>query len=201
MILLSSTKWLIASMAVLPSTLLSGLLLSGCASDDAQPSNAASAGSSSNQFAEFAACSKAVLEQDLGQDTALVGPGVDQKSGQLAPGSYFIATTYLALKPDQVDAALELGQPIVESLASMHGFVAFSLTQSATCASLRTLTVWQTEEDMMAFVVSPAHLKAMPRISSLSRGTSNTVGWQANETDATWSQAIAHLGQGTNEDR
>ena len=89
----------------------------------------------------------------------------------------------------------------MESLASMHGFVAFSLIQSATCASLRTLTVWQTEEDMMAFVVSPAHLKAMPRISSLSRGTSNTVGWQANETDATWSQAIAHLGQGTNEDR
>jgi heme-degrading monooxygenase HmoA len=200
MILLSSTKWLIASMAVLPSTLLSGLLLSGCASDDSQPSNAASAGNSSNQFAEFAACSNVVLEQDIGHDTALVGPGVDQKSGQIAPGSYFIATTYLALKPDQIDVALELGQPIVESLASMHGFVAFSLTQSATCASLRTLTVWQTEEDMMAFVVSPAHLKAMPRISSLSRGTSNTVAWQASETDATWSQAIAHLRQGTTED-
>ena len=201
MILLSPTKWLIASKVVLSSALLSGLILSGCASDDSQPKNAAGAGSSSHQFAEFAACSKAVLEQDIGPDTALVGPGVDQKSGQLAPGSYFIAATYLALKPDQVDAALELGQPIVESLASMHGFVAFSLTQSATCASLRTLTVWQTEEDMMAFVVSPAHLKAMPRISSLSRGTSNTVGWQANETDATWSQAIAHLGQGTTEDR
>ena len=200
MILLSSTKWLIVSMVVLPSTLLSGLLLSGCASDDSQPSNAASAGSSSNQFTQFAACSKAVLEQDIGHDSALVGPGVDQKSGQIAPGSYFIATTYLALKPDQVDAALELGQPIVESLASMHGFVAFSLTQSASCASLRTLTVWQTEEDMMAFVVSPAHLKAMPRISALSRGTSNTVGWEASETDATWSQAIAHLGQGTTED-
>jgi len=188
-------------MVVLSSALLSGLLLSGCASDDSQPSNVANAGSSSHQFAEFAACSKAVLEQDIGADTALVGPGVDQGSGQIAPGSYFIATTYLAIKPDQVDAALELGQPVVESLASMHGLVAFSLTQSASCASLRTLTVWQTEEDMMAFVVSPAHLKAMPRLSSLSRGTSNTVAWQANETDATWQQAIAHLAQGTTEDR
>jgi heme-degrading monooxygenase HmoA len=68
----------------------------------------------------------------------------------------------------------------------MTGFVAFSTTESSSCATMRTLTVWQSEEDLLAFVTSPAHVAAMSEVSELSRGSSNTTAWAGNEKDATW---------------
>jgi heme-degrading monooxygenase HmoA len=130
----------------------------------------------------------------------LAGPGVDPQTGALEPGSYSIATTYLALKPEKVERALELGNPVVQSLFTMKGFVAFSTTASASCATLRTLTIWQSEEDMMNFVVSPAHLEAMPEIADLSRGTSNTVSWEGSEQDANWERAAELLASETSGD-
>src|SRR6185369_8907297 len=108
-----------------------------------------------------------------------------------------VASTYLALKPEQVEHALGLGGPVVDSLFSMHGFVAFSTVSSPSCAALRTLTVWESEEDMLAFVASPAHVTAMAAISELSRGSSNTVAWDGTEQDATWDRGAELLARET----
>ena len=183
-----TTAWLLALAA------LTALASAAC-SDDEPKSPAKD--SSANTFGN---CSRGVLESDRGDDLALAGPGVDPETGRLAAGNYLVATTYLALKPDKADRALELGGPVVESLFAMKGFVAFSTTQSSSCATLRTLTIWQSEEDMLTFVTSPAHVTAMSAISELSRGTSNTIAWEGSEKDASWERAAKYLAAETGGD-
>jgi heme-degrading monooxygenase HmoA len=141
----------------------------------------------------FAHCSSGVLESDRGDDLALTGPGVDPKTGRLAAGNYLVSTTYLALEPERTSRALELSGPVIQTLFEMKGFVAFSTSQSNDCAALRTLTIWESEEDMVAFVVSPAHRAAMSEVAELSRGTSKTLAWEGSEKDATWERAASYL--------
>lgn len=169
-------------------TALTAFACTACADNEADPS-----GNGEATPDAFSACSSGELESDRGDDAALVGPGIDPETGQLAAGSYLIATTYLALKPDKAARALELGGPVVQSLFAMQGFVAFSTTQSNSCAALRTLTIWQSEEDMLTFVMSPAHLEAMSAVSEVSRGTSRTFAWEGSEKEATWERAANHL--------
>jgi heme-degrading monooxygenase HmoA len=184
------------------------LLATACAGDgDGSPARAAAgsggtsgapggtSGGGGSASDAFAGCSKGLLESDREEDSdvALAGPGVDPETGALKSGSYLIATTYLAVKPEKIARALELGGPVVQSLFTMQGFVAFSSTASVSCATLRTLTIWESEEDMLNFVVSRAHLEAMAEISDLSRGTSNTVSWQGSEQDTSWERAAALL--------
>lgn len=175
-------------------TALTALASSACADDEPKPNDGSTATDSA-----FAKCSQGALESDRGDDTALAGPGIDPATGQLAAGDYQIATTYLALQPNKAARALELGGAVVQSLFGMHGFVAFSTTQSNSCATLRTLTVWETEEDMLAFVTSPAHAAAMSEVSELSRGSSNTTAWKGSEKDATWERAAGYLAAETRE--
>jgi heme-degrading monooxygenase HmoA len=181
-----------------------------CADDEAEatPGGAAGAAHGSGQedasggeAMAFAGCSKGALEEDLEGDAELAGPGVDPETGQLTPGSYLIASTYLALKPEKIERALGLGGPVVDSLFGLHGFVAFSTTSSRSCAVLRTLTVWESEEDLLAFVASPAHTSAMAAISELSRGGSNTAAWDGTEQDATWERGAELLARETSGDR
>jgi len=148
----------------------------------------------------FAACSKGALEADGSDDVAMTGPGVDPKTGALAPGHYVIASTYLALVPEQAAHAQDLGSAVVATLPKMKGLVAFGLRSSQSCVALRTLTVWTSEDDMMAFVMSPAHAKAMVQASTLSRGSSNIVSWEGNEDAASWKEAAAHLAHDTGAD-
>jgi heme-degrading monooxygenase HmoA len=172
----------------------------GHASDDAGPSPGAEAAPEAGATADaFAACSKGVLEADLGADAPLNGPGVDPDTGRVRDGNYVLATTYLAIPPERTELALELGGPVVESLSTMNGLVAFSVTQSRACGTLRTLTVWETEEDMVALVMSPAHVQAMARFGEVNRGDSATVAWQGAAAEANWevsAERLAALGGG-----
>jgi quinol monooxygenase YgiN len=142
----------------------------------------------------FPGCFKGKLEGDFVEDTALVGPGVDQETGALAPGNYFIATTYLAMEPGVVDHVFDLSAPVISTMMSTDGFVAMSTAQSESCLSLRTLTVWQSEDSMFELVASPAHSAAMAEMSELSRGSSNTISWEGMAADASWEIAIEKLG-------
>jgi heme-degrading monooxygenase HmoA len=189
------------------------LSTAACADDETEPThvgpadagNVAGTGNGGDagdaRATPFEGCSKGMLEADLEGDAALAGPGVDPETGQLTPGSYLVASTYLALKPEKIERALELGGPVVDSLFGLHGFVAFSTTSSRSCAVLRTLTVWESEEDLLAFVGSPAHVSAMAAISDLSRGSSNTVAWDGTEQDATWDRGAEFLARETSGDR
>jgi heme-degrading monooxygenase HmoA len=149
--------------------------------------------SSSTGVDPFTGCSQGIVESDSSSDVPLNGPGIDPMTGSVTPGQYVIATTYLALVPSQTVNAKELGGAVIASLPTMSGLVAVGVTSSKACASLRTLTVWKSEEDMMAFVMSDAHANAMAQISTLSRGTSNLISWEGNETDVSWAAALAHL--------
>lgn len=142
----------------------------------------------------FAGCKKGTLEGDFAEDLPLTGPGVDPATGKLAPGTYVVAATYLAMNPSKAERTGQLGGAVVDSLTSAQGLVAFTLGGSQSCASLRTLTVWQSEEDMLAFVVSPAHSMAMLETPMLSRGTSNTISWEGNEATASWAESTTRLG-------
>ncbi len=144
----------------------------------------------------FPGCVKGEIEADFVEDTPLVGPGVDQETGLLAEGNYFIATTYLAMKPDVLDHVMELAGPTINTLVASDGFVAMSTARSESCLSLRTLTVWQSEEQMYEFVASEAHSAAMSEMSDLNRGTSGTLSWQGTEADASWAVSIPKLGGG-----
>jgi heme-degrading monooxygenase HmoA len=207
-------RYRISSLPVACTLAISTLLSTGACADDEPESNrstagaaqaassgTAGAGGGGDEQSPFAACSKGALEADLEGDAALAGPGVDAETGKLEPGSYLVASTYLALEPAQVERALGLGGPVVESLFDMPGFVAFSTLSSRSCAALRTLTVWQSEEDMLAFVASPAHVAAMAVVSELSRGSSNTVAWDGTEQDATWERGAEFLARETSGDR
>lgn len=142
----------------------------------------------------FAACTKGDLEADFFEDTPLTGPGVDQETGALGEGTYFVATTYLAMKPGTLDHVMELSGPVINTLVSSEGFVAMSTARSESCMSLRTLTVWASEDEMYEFVASPAHSAAMSEISQLDRGSSATLSWQGTAADANWDTALAKLG-------
>lgn len=169
-----------------PSLIASALFLLACANDDSPSSDAASR--------EFALCSKGSLESDMEVTLPPTGPGVDPSTGQLAPGSYHIATTYLALRPGKEALAGELAGPIVQSMFETSGLVAVTTARSSSCAALRTLTVWETEEAMFAFVASPAHVRAMAQTTEVSRGTSNTIAWSGTGESATWAEAEKRLG-------
>lgn len=142
----------------------------------------------------FAACKKGELEDDFVEQVPLSGPGVDAETGELAPGTYHVSSTYLAVIPDQMQRALDLGGAVIGSLQSAQGLVAFSIAGSQSCVALRTLTVWESEEDMVAFVVSAPHATAMQATPEISRGTGNTIAWEGDETTATWEEGAARLG-------
>ncbi|MGK4005270.1 hypothetical protein WMF31_21755 [Sorangium sp. So ce1036] len=170
----------------------------GCADDGERSASGAAGGGAGGgggapQGSPFDGCSKGELEPDRQGDTILRGPGVDPETGALPPGNYLISTTYLALKPEMTQRAMELGGPIMQSLFTMKGLVGAATLQSTSCVSLRTLSVWESEEDMFAFVGSPAHANAMGHITSISRGSSNVISWEASEAQATWEEAARRL--------
>ncbi|HYO95115.1 MAG TPA: antibiotic biosynthesis monooxygenase [Polyangiaceae bacterium] len=183
--------------------ILSALTTSACSDEPTESPAGAGAGggaangkppSSAGQGSDpFRACSRAILEPDWREDAPLVGPGVDPASGELEPGSYRIATTYLPVKPEKAAAVLELSGPIIQTLQSSRGLVAVATGQSASCAAFRTLTVWESEEDMLAFVLSPAHVRAMAETSAISRGSTATISWQGSAADGSWERAVERL--------
>ena len=164
---------------------LNALLSFACSNDDADEPDTAPG--------EFASCSKGALEPDITTTLELAGPGVDPSSGVLTPGEYHISATYLALKSGKEALANQLAGPVIEELFGMAGLVAVATSRSSSCASLRTLTVWESEEAMFAFVASPAHVRAMAQTLELSRGTSNTIAWKGNAGSATWQEAARQL--------
>jgi quinol monooxygenase YgiN len=151
-------------------------------------------------------CSSGALEADLGnEDGSLAsskvvwhGPGVDEASGALKPGSYVLSSTYLRMKtePQTQGRVQQVSDPIITDFQSRPGLVAFAFASSDSCTVARTFTVWESEEAMYAFVSSDAHRAAAGTLSEVSRGRSAVTHWSGTEADATWPKALAELGKG-----
>lgn len=188
--------------------LFAALLLVGCAGEESTPNEAAlpdeeletdeegASGSDDERETDddYAQCSKGEVEADITTSLALAGPGVDPDTGMLTPGDYLVATTYLALQPGKVDTVVELSGPVIESSFTLPGFVAMTIAGSEACNTLRTLTVWESEQAMFAFVASPSHTRAMAQTGNISRGTSNTITWEGDADSVTWQKAARELG-------
>lgn len=178
-------------------------------SSGADESGSGDSGSSSGAADPFANCTPDVL----GDDFAVVdmfgmpgavrwhGPGADPESGELlddGTSEYVVSVTYLALDPD---ADLDLfGQLNVANSMALYGnpgMVAVQLGFSQECAAARTFTVWESQEAMMQFVSSEAHLQSVGAFPSLSRGGSVLSVWPgtsaASEID--WDTALANLAE------
>ncbi len=122
---------------------------------------------------------------------AMIEPGLgeagDPANWPALPPDAIVASTYLRL-PEGADARAvfddELMPPILgELMAPAEGLMGVSTTGSASCNTVRTLTVWASEDAMMQFVTSEAHLAAMGRTAEVSRGGSITSHWSVGEFD------------------
>lgn len=136
-----------------------GMVIAGC-NDEAAPSARSSAQA-------VASCNARVLEGDL-EAAPPVGPAVDAASSTLQLESgviYVVSATYGVPKPGTDGAPTAayraLFGAIEAQLQRESGLLALQLGTSSACRSGRTLAVWRSEEDMLRFVTSPAHLAAM----------------------------------------
>lgn len=151
-------------------------------------------------------CRADVLQPDLvsqGPDgmpldgIAWSGPGVDGATGlPIVPAGALVATTYLQLRTSsEAQAAFgEIAGPVAGTLQSAPGLVAVSLASSSSCATVRTLSIWENEDALIAFVASDAHATAIMRVAEVSRGGSITTHWTAaSDADGTWEMAAQRL--------
>ncbi len=111
------------------------------------------------------------------------------------PGDAVVATTYLRLNPDNLDVFGQVVGPVIGALtAPAPGLLAMSTGQSEGCGVARTLTVWESEAAMMAFVTGPAHSAAMEATTDVSRGGSVTMTWRRDEVAAVdWNVVVPGL--------
>ena len=172
------------------SPILLALSLTACASeDDDTPSQDTPAD-------PIAACKREVIEPDQAfmgpPQGAIVNPDTKQIN---PPAGAIVATTYLAIKPNE-QAGQRFGQvvgPVFQDLAARQGLLGITASNSTACNTARTLTVWESEAAMMAFVTGEAHAAAMQATSDISRGSSVTMTWPHAGGELTWQSAAARL--------
>ncbi len=180
----------------------------GPGSSSAADESGSGGSSSSGGEDPFAGCTRDVLAEDFGVADLMgvpgpprwYGPGADESGELIDDGQteYVVSVTYLALSTD-ADLAFFSELNVANSIAlqSNPGMVALQLGGSAQCGSARTFTVWESEEAMMEFVTSEAHMQSVGAFPSFSRGGSTLSVWpetvRASEID--WETALQYLGE------
>ncbi|MET0285900.1 MAG: hypothetical protein ABW352_15570 [Polyangiales bacterium] len=143
-------------------------------------------------------CNAAFLEADL-DSSPFMGPGVDQGELKLAPDhEYVVSTTYGVPNrgadgtrvPPAYTAAFGA---IQEQLGKQRGLIAYQLGSSEACGSGRTLAIWESEDAMYDFVVSPAHLAAMMQVNALLEPGYAVAHYNAHDArEMTFAASVAH---------
>lgn len=154
-------------------------------------------GSGGPDLAELYACE----EPDLAIVQPLVGPGFDPETGALlepVADEYVVSTTQILPKADSESqqAFFELSDGVIAQLMQSQGFLGFSLAAEPTCGFARTLTVWESEEAMYAFVSTGAHAEAMGQTFAVGV-TGRVTSWTAPAEDVppSWEDAIAKIAE------
>ncbi|MET0343867.1 MAG: antibiotic biosynthesis monooxygenase [Polyangiales bacterium] len=151
---------------------------------------------------EITRCDAQTLESDL--DAApFVGPAADEATStlRLEPGAtYIVSSTYGVPKPGAsggpTERYLGLFGAIEAQLQQEPGLLALQLASSDACRSGRTLAVWRSEEEMLHFVTSPAHLDAMRAASEVLEPGYEVTHWTIEGGDAVdFRAAVARLGR------
>ena len=180
-------------------SLLSGVLaLAACGSDGPRADDPQARASA------LSTCRHDLLEPDL-EVEPLAGPGVDPATGSLRPapngGAYVVSATYGVPRPGADGAPVspryaQLFAAIETQLSRETGLLALQLGTSASCGSGRTLAVWKSEEQMYAFVTSPAHLAAMAAARDILMPGYAVTHWEAHATEQiSMEEAVRRLGR------
>lgn len=185
-----------STVSVLVATLALASACTSAASGDASPAPAPS--SSAPAVADDPAVLRCA-DDDLVDSKAFSGPGWDGTKGTLTGeprSSYRIATTVFAYHRDEkrkadFDATLAR---VMEAVEASPGLVGYQIARSPKCGYARTISVWDTEEAMMAFVLSGAHSDAMTKVRDVGVD-GRTIGWEGTAKDlpVSWSAARAKL--------
>ena len=107
---------------------------------------------------------------------------------------YVVAATRAVVKPERDEDFMSLGLNVVAQVASQSGMIAYA-TGEGSCGDRFTLSIWENEEAMYAFVTSGAHASAMAQSAELVHEGSTTH-WTASEAEVnalSWDDAQQHL--------
>lgn len=109
-------------------------------------------------------------ESDFEDDFPLGGPGFDPEVGIIGEPqeTYLVATTQIYIRPEKRPEFMQAAGAVLQTLGEAEGMVAFGIGSSEACGDSRTLSVWASEEAMMAFVAGDAHAAAMLQAQDLS---------------------------------
>ena len=164
------------------------LALMGCGSEDESAN-----GENNTEVESFARCA----EEDLAL-SPFAGPGYDPDLGLIGPArdTYVASSTWAVLGTGARPQFDQYAQPIVDVLPTQPGLVGFSWGLSAKCNRGRTLTVWESEQALMDFVVGDAHGAAMLHAGEIMIGAAVTH-WEVQEVDVPllWEAAHAKLAE------
>jgi hypothetical protein len=172
------------------SIVLISLALVACGDDSAPTVDAGGAGDAGNEL-----CRAGVMEPDANV-LPFAGRGVAE-GGALMPftGEVHVSTTYVRIDPDANMRFQELSGAVIADAQSRPGLLALGLEISAGCGSARTLTVWESMDAMLQFVVAPAHAQAMTEATDVSLAGSTVVHWTTSDVaEASWDEAVERAG-------
>lgn len=133
-------------------------------------------------------------------DQPFNGPGWDTNNNTLrdaSPRQLVAAATHLRVRqedPRTHPTFMRVMRPIDQELEHAPGLVGHATRVLADLSEDWTLSVWESEEDMAAFVMSNAHQDAIEQMAELSR-PSTVVMWhvESSEMPLDWADAEAQL--------
>jgi heme-degrading monooxygenase HmoA len=140
------------------------------------------------QALTFALVSVLVTGCELAQP--FEGPGYSSSDGLTsdAEGPFTVSTTKLILKDGDSEAQGIFDahtDVMTEALKTAPGLVGLSSSGTIGGATYRTLSVWESEEDMLGWVTSAAHGEAMSAMADHSDPKSSVTSWTMTRSELT----------------
>jgi heme-degrading monooxygenase HmoA len=164
-------RWTVALLAT---------LASGCADDASGMMGEAQ--QTGGAHAQLYACDEGAFQEIR----PLSGPGFDAATGIVGPARerYLVSTTMLYWKPGMMETFYEIGGRVMAQVGESPGLVAFAVGTDETCRVARAITVWESEEAMIAFAFSGAHGEAVGMFHELA-DTGKKAHWYVSADELT----------------
>lgn len=137
-------------------------------------------------------------DANLTEARPLVGPGYDPAMGGLVDPqeTYIVSATQILVRPEKQQQFFEVASAVSAELDQSEGMVAYALAIEPTCGFSRTISVYRSEEAMIAFVASEAHSMAIEQSAELGI-TGKVTHWEmpADEFPPTWDSVREKLAE------